>query len=76
MHIPNPITLYFRHNDLPTNLHSKLGSNLSNYEFTKNLTTDPVWGRKNCKSCHTDLPRMKAGKVGAQVNKIYELINN
>ncbi|XP_044735817.1 dipeptidase 1-like [Chrysoperla carnea] len=59
------------HNDLPWNIYSKLGLNLSNYEFTKNLTSDPVWGRENCKSCHTDLPRMKAGKVGAQFWSAY-----
>jgi hypothetical protein len=47
-----------------------------NHNFVKNfsfedLSSDPVW---NCNSCFTDLKRLKAGKVGAQVTKIPQIL--
>lgn len=54
------------HNDLPYNLYTLLNNNLDEFDFTKNLTEDNVWGRKACNSCFTDLPRLRKGKVGAQ----------
>lgn len=59
----------FRHNDLPYNLYKLAENNLDKYNFEKNLTNDPVWGSKYCRSCFTDLPRLRAGKIGAQVNQ-------
>ena len=53
----------FRHNDLPWNLKSLNHDYLKNFDF-EDLKNDPEW---NCSSCHTDLKRLKAGKVGAQV---------
>lgn len=44
-----------------------VGLKLDKYDFASNLTCDPVWGLKVCNACHTDLPRLRAGKVGAQV---------
>lgn len=54
------------HNDLPFNLYTKLNNNLTAFSFEKALADDPVWGRSTCSSCYTDLPRLKAGKVGGQ----------
>ncbi|KAJ8674586.1 hypothetical protein QAD02_005848 [Eretmocerus hayati] len=54
------------HNDLPYTLYSLTNNNLSQFEFERNLTDDKVWGRAACKSCMTDLPRLKAGRVGGQ----------
>ncbi|KAI4477546.1 hypothetical protein M0804_012663 [Polistes exclamans] len=54
------------HNDLPFNLYEKLNNNLKEFPFEKLLVNDPVWGREACPTCYTDLPRLKAGKVGGQ----------
>ncbi|XP_067005181.2 dipeptidase 1 [Anabrus simplex] len=51
------------HNDFPYNLRSLEQNKLANFDFTKNLTTDEKW---NCNSCFTDLPRLRAGRVGGQ----------
>lgn len=52
------------HNDLPHNLYSLLGNQLDKFKFDSDLREDPVWGSTNFS--HTDLPRLRAGKVGAQ----------
>lgn len=52
------------HNDLPHNLYSILGNQLDKFKFDSDLTKDPVWGTSNF--THTDLPRLRTGKVGAQ----------
>ncbi|XP_018330312.1 dipeptidase 1-like [Agrilus planipennis] len=52
------------HNDLPYNLYALLRNNLSGFNFSADLTSDPVWG--SCSSCFTDIPRLRKGKVGAQ----------
>ncbi|XP_011645758.1 dipeptidase 1-like isoform X1 [Pogonomyrmex barbatus] len=54
------------HNDLPYNLYGKLNNKLSDYPFESDLTHDDVWGKTACSTCYTDLPRLKAGKVGGQ----------
>ncbi|XP_060814831.1 dipeptidase 1-like isoform X1 [Bombus pascuorum] len=54
------------HNDLPHNLYKLLNNNLDNFNFTQNLTDDELWGKDVCKSCYTDLARLKKGKIGAQ----------
>ncbi|XP_017882674.1 dipeptidase 1-like isoform X2 [Ceratina calcarata] len=54
------------HNDLPFNIYEILNNNLDEFDFTKNLTDDKLWGKKACKSCFTDLPRLRKGKIGAQ----------
>ncbi|XP_067005997.1 dipeptidase 1 [Anabrus simplex] len=51
------------HNDLPHNLRTLLSDQLSKFNFSANLTTDPIF---NCSSCFTDLPRLRAGQIGAQ----------
>jgi membrane dipeptidase len=62
--------LNFRHNDLPYSLYSLVNNDLRKYPFEKNLTDDKIWGKDACTSCMTDLPHLKAGRVGAQVDFI------
>ncbi|KDR16715.1 dipeptidase 1-like [Zootermopsis nevadensis] len=52
------------HNDLPYNLRSLVKNQLANFNFSANLSDDPYWG--NVASSFTDLPRLRAGRVGAQ----------
>ncbi|KAF4521298.1 hypothetical protein B566_EDAN002302 [Ephemera danica] len=54
------------HNDLPWNLREIVRNRLSEVDFLQNLTLDSVWGREVCPSCATDIPRLRAGHVGAQ----------
>ncbi|CAD6240846.1 GSCOCG00008950001-RA-CDS [Cotesia congregata] len=54
------------HNDLPWNLYDKLANNLSALNFDTDLSNDPFMGVKSCNTCHTDLPRLTAGKLGGQ----------
>lgn len=61
------IAFLFRHNDLPFSIYSILNNKLEEFDFKRNLTNDPIWGTNVCKSCKTDFPRLKAGKIGAQV---------
>lgn len=64
------IFIFYRHNDLPFNLRTELNNNVTAFNFEQDLTNDPLWGRQNCRSCFTDLPRLRKGKVGAQVCNI------
>jgi hypothetical protein len=43
---------------------------LANVDLSQNLTDHPLW--QDCIFCHTDIPRMKAGMVGAQVMYIFK----
>lgn len=52
----------FRHNDLPYHILTKGNNDLTNFDFSSNLGDHPVY-----KGLHTDLPRLRQGKVGAQV---------
>nr|XP_022910751.1 dipeptidase 1-like isoform X3 [Onthophagus taurus] len=54
------------HNDLPNNLFEKLGNEITNFEFDKDLRKDVRFGRQKCDYCYTDLPRLRRGKVGGQ----------
>lgn len=53
------------HNDLADNLYKLNNNQLSGFDFNSNLLLDSVWG-PNLYS-HTDLPRLRTGRVGAQV---------
>ncbi|XP_069702561.1 dipeptidase 1-like [Periplaneta americana] len=59
------------HNDLPYGLRLVANNQLSNFNFSANLTQDPVWGW-----LHTDLPRLRAGRVGAQFWAAYIACNS
>ncbi|XP_053669809.1 dipeptidase 1-like [Anopheles nili] len=52
------------HNDLPWNLYNFERNRINQFELNSNLKEHPVWGPST--SSHTDIPRLKAGKVGAQ----------
>ncbi|KAB0805580.1 hypothetical protein PPYR_02550 [Photinus pyralis] len=65
-HILDEQPLIDGHNDLPYNLYQILQNNLTHFHFEENLSNDKLWGTKNCSSCHTDLPRLRVGKVSAQ----------
>jgi membrane dipeptidase len=54
------------HNDLPFNLYSLLKNQIADFNFDQDLSNDAVFGFDSCKSCFTDLPRIKKGKLGAQ----------
>ena len=46
---------------MPYSIYTKLNNNLTAFNFDRDLTNDSMWGKG-----HTDLPRMKAGKIGGQ----------
>jgi len=50
-----------------------LRNQLSKVDFKQNLTEDPIWGFDACSNCHTDIPRLREGLLGAQVKN--ELLN-
>lgn len=52
------------HNDLPHNLYKLLGNRLDKFKFDSNLLLDEVWGPYA--TSHTDLPRLREGRVGGQ----------
>uniref|UniRef100_A0A182JZK5 Dipeptidase n=1 Tax=Anopheles christyi TaxID=43041 RepID=A0A182JZK5_9DIPT len=52
------------HNDLPWNLYNYERNQINKFELNTDLKTHPVWGPAT--NSHTDIPRLKAGKVGAQ----------
>ncbi|XP_054004961.1 dipeptidase 1-like isoform X1 [Hylaeus anthracinus] len=62
----NSAPLIDGHNDFPYNLYSKLNNKLQGFDFDKNLSSDPTWGKSACEFCFTDLPRLRKGKVGGQ----------
>lgn len=57
------------HNDTPGQLRSRLNNQINDFDFTDTLpTADPAAGEG---AMHTDLNRLKAGKVGAQFWSVY-----
>lgn len=60
----NDVPLIDGHNDLPHNLYKLVGNQLDKFDFSSNLLLDPVWGPTT--SSHTDLQRLRLGKVGGQ----------
>ena len=55
---------HFSHNDLPGNIYRFEKDQINNFDFDSNLKLNPKWGGTN--RSHTDLPRMKEGKLGGQ----------
>uniref|UniRef100_A0A336MUI8 Dipeptidase n=1 Tax=Culicoides sonorensis TaxID=179676 RepID=A0A336MUI8_CULSO len=52
------------HNDLPYNIYRLEHDRLKNFNLDSDLKKHPKWG--NISSSHTDLPRLRKGKVGGQ----------
>lgn len=61
------LTKNYRHNDLPYNLYRIEGNRLENFDFDSDLRQNPKW---QVSSSHTDLPRLREGKVGGQVSRL------
>ncbi|KAL1129126.1 hypothetical protein AAG570_013657 [Ranatra chinensis] len=53
-----------RHNDLAWNIRKFLHNQLGKFNFSEDLRMVEPWSKSNWS--HTDLPRMKAGLIGAQ----------
>lgn len=52
------------HNDLPMNIYDVVNNHLDLVDLRKNLSQDPVW--REVETSQTDIPRLRAGKVGGQ----------
>jgi hypothetical protein len=53
------------HNDFAMHIDELADGQLALVDISQNLTNHPLW--QGCGSCHTDIPRLRAGMVGAQV---------
>ena len=56
----------FRHNDFPLTIRKIYKNDLTNLDFDSNLTQNPLF--EDYAMCHTDLPKLRKGKVGGQVS--------
>lgn len=59
------VPLIDAHNDLPYNIRKFVHNQLSEFNFDADLKNVPPWSNSNWS--HTDLQRMKKGRVAAQV---------
>ena len=55
-----------RHNDFPWNVQTDFDGQLSAFDMEEDMCFQFV---KHVNSCHTDIPRLREGRVGAQVQK-------
>lgn len=62
--ILDEVPLIDGHNDLVMNIRSKLYNRLDQFPFDQNLTEIEPWA--SSPNCHTDLPRIRHGKLGGQ----------
>ena len=60
-------TTVYRHNDLPYQIRDIFDNQFDEFNLSKNGSTLPP--EKVGNEWHTDIPRLRAGKVGAQVAK-------
>ncbi|XP_054288246.1 dipeptidase 1-like isoform X3 [Macrosteles quadrilineatus] len=67
--ILSEVPLIDGHNDLPWNIRSFVHNQLALFNFSVDLTEVDPWSRSNWS--HTDLPRLRAGLVGAQFWSAY-----
>jgi hypothetical protein len=63
------ISLCSRHNDLPWNIRKFLHNRLRDFRFGEDLRKIVPWSSSPWS--HTDLPRLQAGLVAAQVSTLY-----
>lgn len=61
------VPLIDAHNDLPYNIRKFVHNQLSEFNFDVDLKNVPPWSNSNWS--HTDLQRLKKGRVAAQVEK-------
>ena len=57
------------HNDVPIQLRSRLGNQINDFDFENTLPT--AEGHPEGRAMHTDIARLRAGKVGAQFWSVY-----
>ncbi|KAK9510066.1 hypothetical protein O3M35_004932 [Rhynocoris fuscipes] len=58
-----------RHNDLPWNIRKFVHNRLNEFRFGEDLRGVPPWSLSAWS--HTDLQRLKAGQVSAQVKEVH-----
>ena len=58
---------HFRHNDFAFGIRQLLQNNITALDFNSNLSAAEPWA--SYPHDHTDLPRLREGRVGGQVNK-------
>jgi len=63
------IFLIRRHNDLPWNVRKFVHNQLGEVNLSSDLGRVDPWARSDWS--HTDIPRLRAGLVGAQVNSTW-----
>lgn len=74
INIKHPVCfLCFRHNDLPWNIRKFVHNQLGKFNFSDDLRMVEPWSKSNWS--HTDLPRLRAGLVGAQVSRLDFLVS-
>ena len=59
-------TLRHSHNDFPLAIRDLFNNDLEGWDFDSNLSQHPKF--RNYSMDHTDLPRLKRGRVGGQVS--------
>lgn len=59
------------HNDLPNQLRARRGNMLDHFDLHDTTNEPAIPGRPDRAVMHTDLPRLRAGKVGAQWWSVY-----
>lgn len=67
------VPLIDAHNDLPYNIRKFVHNQLAEFNFDADLKNIPPWSNSNWS--HTDLQRLKKGRVAAQVIYLYSLHN-
>lgn len=68
------IYLICRHNDLPWNVRKFVHNQLGEVNLSSDLGRVDPWARSDWS--HTDIPRLRAGLVGAQVNSIWDSLSS
>ncbi len=62
--ILDEVPLIDGHNDFPYSLYENEKNQLKNFDFNSDLRLNPKW--KDMPNTHTDLPRLREGKLGGQ----------
>ncbi len=58
------------HNDVPIQLRGRRGNMLEGFDF-EDTHAEPLYDGEGAEAMHTDLPRLRAGRVGAQFWSVY-----
>ena len=69
MLLVNSLSLLLSHNDLAWTISSNLDNDLSQFDFNSDLTEVEPWASDP--HSHTDLPRIREGRLGAQVTETH-----